>query len=397
MTEELQEVINTDAPERTASTQMQEAIWGDEPIVNNGQQQQPNAPAQEQQQQNTQAPTKDEDEIIEPKEWLKRELDTDDIAVLKAEREELKSLRTKANESKPFEFKNEDSKKVFEYVTENKLDELFDILSSRKKIEKLSSADLNANKDLATELVKFGIKNDNPSLNDDEVDFIFSEKYTKPTKPVRDYLDDDADYENKVKVWQQQVDNIEKRMVIEAKMAQPKIAQLKSELVFPEIKKGNNQNQPTQEDLAALNELKTSFLQSAEQTLNGFNGFSIPVKDKDVDYTVGYAPSQEEKTLINSKLKEFAESGLDANALLADRWVNEDGKSLNVNQMVKDLSRIYGGEKIDQKLVTDSANKRIEAYLKEKKQIDVNGNSNRGSFVPNDKTQSEKMQEQFWS
>lgn len=246
-------------------------------------------------------------------------------------------------------------------------------------------------------MVKFGIKNDNPSLNDDEVDFIFSEKYTKPTKPVRDYLDDDADYENKVKVWQQQVDNIEKRMVIEAKMAQPKIAQLKSELVFPEIKKGNNQNQPTQEDLAALNELKTSFLQSAEQTLNGFNGFSIPVKDKDVDYTVGYAPSQEEKTLINSKLKEFAESGLDANALLADRWVNEDGKSLNVNQMVKDLSRIYGGEKIDQKLVTDSANKRIEAYLKEKKQIDVNGNSNRGSFVPNDKTQSEKMQEQFWS
>lgn len=326
---------------------------------------------------------KEENEVIEPKEWLTREFGTDDIAALKSEREELKTLREKG---KPFEFKNDDSRKAFEYLQENKIDDLYEILSNRKKIEKLSSADLNTNKDLATELVKFGIKNDNPTLNDDEVEFLFNEKYSFPSKPVKNDFDDDDEHEAKVNVWKDTVANLEKKMVIEAKMAQPKISQLKTELVFPEIKNGSTQqNKQSQEDLNAFNELKTSFLQSAEQTKGTFKGLELQVKDKDVNYTVGYTPSIEESTFIESKLNEFAESGLDANALLADRWVNADGKSLNVNQMRKDLLRIYGDDKIDQKIASDSGNKRLEAYLKEKKQINFSDTNTTGQFSPDGK------------
>lgn len=147
-----------------------------------------------------------------------------------------------------------------------------------------------------------------------------------------------------------------------------------------------------------LKKNQESFLLSAEKTVNEFNGFSLQVKDKDVDYTVSYSPSQEERTFVNSKIKDFAESGFNANAILADRWVSEDGKSVNIDTMVKDLSRIYGDDKISQKLVVDAANKRLETYLKDKKQISVNGQQEQGTFSPtNNQSEMDKVREEAFA
>jgi hypothetical protein len=176
-------------------------------------------------------------------------------------------------------------------------------------------------------------------------------------------------------------------------MQQPKLAQLKSEIVLPDIKK-EMQETLSQEDLEAFKKLQNSFLQDAKNSVEGFKGFDVNVKDKDVDYVVSYAPSTEEKTLVSEKLNKFAESGFDANALLADRWVNKDGKTLNVEQMVKDLSLIYTNEKQSQKLVADAANKRLELYLKEKKNINLNETVSNGQFNPDGKkTQQEALTE----
>ena len=292
---------------------------------------------------------------------------------------EIKSLREKAE--KNFEFKNEDSKKVAEYIIDGKEDELYAFLDNKKKVEKLATANVE-DVNVAAQLVKFDLRNANKNLNEDEIDFLFNEKYATPEKPVQGEFEEDADYNTKVKIWEKQVSNIEKKMIIEAKMAQPKLAQLKTELVLPNISKESSQVQPTQEDLTAAKEQQDSFIKFAESKAKDFTGFSVQVKDKDVNYTVSYAPSQEEKTLVTNKLKEFAESGFNANALLADRWVAEDGKTIKVEQMVKDLSRLYADDKATQKLVLDASNKRIEAYLKEKKQINVNGLSQNGQFSP---------------
>ena len=59
--------------------------------------------------------------------------------------------------------------------------------------------------------------------------------------------------------------------------------------------------------------------------------------------------------------------------------------------MVKDLSLIYSNEKQSQKLVADAANKRLELYLKEKKNINLN-ETNNSQFVPNgQKNQQEAL------
>lgn len=339
-----------------------------------------------------QAQSNAEEKTFDHKEWLKQEFDVEDAAILKQEREELKAFREKTKQE---EFKNEDSKKVYEYLREGKEDEVYEYFGKKKQIEKLSKADVTADKNVAAELVKFGIKNENKeaNLSEEEINFLFNQRYAMPKEPNEDDYTDVDVFEKDMLSWKEQVQTIEKRIMIEAKMQQPKLSQLNQEIVLPDIKR-DQQNALSQEDLDALKQMQESFVQTAKTSIDGFKGFDVNVKDKDVDYNVSYVPSAEEKTLVNEKLNEFAKSGFDANALLADRWVNEDGKTLNVERMVKDLSLIYSNEKLSQKLVTDAANKRLELYLKEKKNINLNETVTNGQFNPdNKKTQQEALTE----
>lgn len=120
--------------------------------------------------------TKDEEEILDPKDWLKREFDIEDVQVLKNEREELKKLKEKGSS---FEFKNDDSKKIAEYINEGKIDDLYNFLDTQKRVSKLATADVS-DKNIAAELVKFGIQKDNPNLTQDDVEFIFNKKFSAP-------------------------------------------------------------------------------------------------------------------------------------------------------------------------------------------------------------------------
>lgn len=337
-------------------------------------------------------PTANE-EILDPNVYLKNKWGWENE---EAADTEIKTLREKV--TKGYEYKNDESRKVAEYINDGKEEELYKHLDTKFKIKKLSTADLS-DKNVAAELVKFGLHNDNPTLDKDEIDFLFNEKYSIPQKPVKGEDEEDGDYDLRLSSWQIQKDNIEKRMVIEAKMNQPKLAQLNTELVLPEINKGTPAPQePSPEEQEAFKQAKDSFLQSAKQKVDGFNGFTVQVKDKDVDYSVNYAPSPEERTIISDKLTKLAESGFDANELFADRWYDIATKTFKVDQMTEDLSRIFMGKNSDQKLAVDAANKRIEAFLKEKKNPNVTEGNQGSTFQPNGtKTQSEKLAEQFFA
>ncbi len=386
MSTENTEVVETTETIVETNNALQEAAFGD----GNGEQQ---VVVTEEAQKVVPSTEKIED-TFDTKEWLKKEFDTDDVAVLKAEREELKTLREK---SKDKEFANEDSRKFYDYIKEGKEEELYKFISDKKKVDKLLTADIS-DKNIASEIVKFGLQKENPTLSEDEVEFLFNEKYSVTSKPTQGDLEDDTEYQERLDAWEVQAKTIEKRLIIEAKVNQPKMAQFKTDLVLPNIERESQETKLSQEDLDAIKKNQDNFLESAERTIKEFNGFSLQVKDKDVDYTVSYSPSQEERTFVNSKIKDFAESGFNANAILADRWVSEDGKSVNIDTMVKDLSRIYGDDKISQKLVVDAANKRLETYLKDKKQISVNGQQEQGTFSPtNNQSEMDKVREEAFA
>ncbi len=354
---------------------LQNSAWGDDTIIAEPQQQA--APTTEA----VTTPEETEEEIIEQNEYLKSKWGFESEEAADAEIKSLRELKAKGTSD--FKYKNDESRKVAEYINEGKEDELYAFLENKKKVSKLSTADLSNIND-AADLVKFGIQKDNPNLNADDVDFLFNKRFTIPDEPVYDEMNESEDeFKLKHKSWEQVKSNIQKELVIEAKIAQPKLAQLKSELVLPEIQRENQnvQKQPTQAELDAYAKQQNDFFEFAKSSVEKFNGVSVQVKDKDVNYTVNYTPSKEEKAFIESKFEQFAKSGYDANAILADLWVKEDGKTLDVERMQKDLFRLYAGDKAEQKLAADSGSKMLEAYLKGKKRININ-QTPQGTFSP---------------
>lgn len=308
----------------------------------------------------------DDTELVDANEYLKSTLGLNDWDEAKKVVEEYRQLKEKRGE---FNFANDASKQLFEYLKEGKEDELYKFLSEKKKVEKLTTAEVNET--IAADIVKFAWSKKYSSLTPEQIDYKFNKQFGIPKEPVQNELESDDEFAARKSEWQAKVNEVKMDLMIEANLAKPDIEKFKTELILPEIKGDNKAAEPSPEDREAFEKAKLSFLQSAKDVVDKFNGFEASVKDKDVEYSVNYAASQEEKTFVNNKIQEFAESNFDANALLAERWLSDDGSSLNVEQMVKDLSMLYNSDKVYQKMVTEAANKRIEAYLKEKKQINV--------------------------
>ena len=378
------------AEPQSVSTILQQQAWGDIPPVQPQVEEKkdiPDTPA---------IPTatgSDDEETFDENIYLKNKFGWDNSETAL---NEIKSLREKAEKTGNFEFKNDDSKKIAEYINEGKIDDLYSFLDMQKRVDKLMKADLS-DKNIAAELVRFGIQRDNPNLSSEDVDFLFNEQYSIAKEPKQrdDELDDD--FAERHSAWNEQRERVERKMMIEAKMAQPKLAQLKSELVLPEIKKevAPQQNEPTAEQLAEFEKYKSDYLQSVEQSVTNLNHVSLTVKDKDVELPLKYDFTQQEKDAVSQRMKDFAANGYNATAILADLWVTPQG-NVNTNRMSEDLAFLLFRNNITQKFADDAANKRLEAYFKEKKQIDVTGNNERGTFNPENKTAHEKMQEHFW-
>jgi len=337
--------------------------------------------------------TKNEETTVEPF-YKKLGFEKEDDVV-----NEITTLREKASKTTDeLKFEDEQSKQIHELLRTGKKKEVLEFLATQEKLETLVAAEVN--EDTAGEIIKLGLKLKHKDLTDKEIEHKYNKQYSLPKEPVKGELDDDDEFAEKHAEWKERVDAIKMDKIIEAKTMKPELQKANTELVLPEIQKENrSQKEPTPEEQESFRKDKETFLQSAQSVINGYTGISVPVKDKDVDYTVNYSPSQEEKTIITEKLSEFAESGFDVNMLFAERWVSEDGKSIKVEQMVKDLSLLYGQEKFSQKLATDSANKRLEAYLKDKKQINVNETNPNGqlSLEKDNTSETAKLQEFFWN
>jgi hypothetical protein len=325
-------------------------------------------------------PTDTETKFDEPT-YLKTNYGYDTPDDLKKELQELKELREKASTPAEIKFANEETRKFYSYLTEEgKEDELLTHLQTKKLIEKAEKVNIENPKE-ATELLQTYYKFKYKDFNEDEVRDHFNDQYSKPAKPKQSLEQDETEYEEEVKEWQDKCNAIDKRIIRDAKMVKPDFAQFKSQIVLHDISKPDASiKEPTPEEVAKFEKGVSDFSQSVETELKALNNFSVTFKDGDVEITSSYDLSPEEKTQVSTQLKTFAQENYNANAILAPRWVNQDG-TLNVSRMTKDLIRLNAEDKIDQKFAQDAANKRLKEYTKEKKNISlpgVNGNSGNG-------------------
>lgn len=298
------------------------------------------------------------EEILDTKDWLKRELDVDDIAVIKAEREEYKKLK----ETTPAEIKFADdtSKQVYELLREGKVDEVIDIYSTKKKIDKVVAMEVN--KDTAAEFIKLNMALKYKDLSADEINYKYDKQFSIPKEPKQAIDELDEDFAERKSAWQEQVNDIQMNKIIEAKLAKPEIEKLKAQINLPTLTPQAT-NAPTPEVLAAQEEAtkveRQNFLNKLESDYVKFDGYATKVKDESVEIPVSFKAPDEAKVAIKERFK----AGFDLNGFIDKRWSDDSGNQ-RIEQIISDIYVLENLDKVLSGVANNAANQRLAEYIK---------------------------------
>lgn len=278
------------------------------------------------------------------------------------------------NEAKAAKLKLEEfeknPKQTGKYTPEEReklFEDAYPILEAKKKFERVEKLDATKPKE-AAEIIKTDLLYKNKELTQDDVDFIFDEKYTIPEKPKQGEDQEDDEYAKQVSKWERQVELVNKRMTIDAKQAKPELSKLKSELKLPDISKANQEaEQPTQESLDAAKQLRDNFLKSVDTDFSKFDGFSAQVKDESVEFPASFKADDADKAAIKKLAQE-----INIDEYFGKRWFDDKG-NVNVNKLMSDLFLLEKGEKVLQGVANNAAAERRKEIIKVNSNIKLNG------------------------
>ena len=202
-----------------------------------------------------------------------------------------------------FKFQDDMSKTLFDAIKEGKTDDVYQILNQQKRLDKLISNELTP--DLAVDIIKTNIQNKYKDLTSDEVDLLFYDQYFVPSKPEQSYDESDEDYATKVKTWQSQVDYLDKKMMIEAKVIRPELTKLKSELKLPDIYGEAQQEAESREEVEKMQQARSIYEKTLDSDFQSFSGFTVSVKDEDVEIPISFNVAEEERLAMKNTLADF--------------------------------------------------------------------------------------------
>jgi len=320
-----------------------------------------NEPQQEQQSaQVEQSETKTQEtptQTFDPNQFIKEKFGFESVEQAEQEFKKLK-------EQPSFEFKDQVSKTLFDAIKEGKADDVYQVLNEQKRLEKLTTADLNT--DLAIEIVKESLKQKHKELNDEEVDLLFYDKFYVPLKPEQGYDESDEDYASKVKSWEAQVNYTEKKLMIEAKMTRSELEKLKSDIKLPDIYNEAGKEAESQEEFEFMQKARQTYEQTLNSEYQSFNGFNVSVKDEDVEIPISFNVAEEERLVMKNQLEDF-----DTESYLENRWFTKEGKP-NVQQIMADKYLLENRDKIFSKIANEAASQRLLAHLKKNGNININ-------------------------
>lgn len=309
----------------------------------------------------------EEQKTFDPNQFIKERFGFESIEQAEQEFKKVKEFK-----EPEFEFQDDTSKSLFSAIKEGKTDEVFEILNQQKKLDKLTTAEIDVN--VAADILKLSIQNKNKELTQEEVDFIFLDSYGVPLKPQQGVDETDEDYAQKLSNWQSHVDVVQKRMVIEAKLAKPDLVKMKSELKLPDVQRNFEPEAQTQEELEMMQRARQTYEQTLNSEFQSFNGFNVSVKDEDVEIPISFNVAEDERLAMKEVLSDF-----DSESYFDNRWFTEDGKP-KVQQVMSDIYLLENYGKILQKVANEAASQRLVAHLKK------SGNYTINQTIPQGKT-----------
>ncbi len=300
--------------------------------------------------------------------------------------QEFKKLKEKPS----FEFKDDVSKTLFDAIREGKADDVYEVLNQQKRLDRLTTAELNA--EIAAEIVKTNIKNKHKDLSSEDVDLLFYDQFYVPLKPEQGYDETDDDYAVKVKQWQSQADYIERRLMIEAKVLRPELAKLKSEIVLPDIYNEAEFRAQSQQEEEMMQQARSIYEKTLNSDFQSFNGFNVSVKDADVEIPITFNVGEEERLAMKNDLEDF-----DSDSYFDNRWFTEDGKP-NVKQIMADKYLLENRDKIFSKIANEAASQRLLAHLKNNGNININQTPTPQGAKPDlNGTEAERLRMAEWA
>ncbi len=316
---------------------------------------------------------KEEDDIFDEAQYVKNNFGWDSPEAGKAELQRLREF-----EKKPVTFANEDSEKAFNYLKEGKEVELRDLLDRKIKLSKADALE-------AKNAISLHLQVTNPHYSQQDIDDVLEERYPVPQKPVQGKEEEQADYDLRLTEYSQTLEKINRRINRDSLQAKDDLKKLHSELILPDI----NRIDPALAQEAAQKELSATkarerYLAHVESDSDKAVGFKATVKDKEVEIPLSYDFTPEERLAYKEKLKAF-----DLHTYFGPRWFAEDGTP-KVGKIMSDLYLLENEEKVMQKMANDGASKRMDAYLKDKKNINLNGKEPEGTFNPSNAAATEK-------
>jgi len=297
--------------------------------------------------------------------------------------------RVKDFKEPEFNFENDISKTLFDAIKEGKTDEVYDILNQQKRLEKLTTADVDAN--LAVDIIKTNLANKYKELNSEEIDLLFYEQYYTPQKPEQGYDESDEDYSQKLKTWQSQVDYAERKMIIDAKVYRTDLAKLKADIKLPDISREAENEAVYQEEFEMQQRARSIYEQTLDSQFQSFNGFNVLVKDAEVEIPITFNVGDDEKLSIKNDLSDF-----DSDSYFGGRWFNDDGTP-KVQQIMADVYLLENREKIFSKIANEAASQRYLAHIKNTGNINVNQQTPQGKPTQAFNSQLDELAKAVWS
>ena len=304
--------------------------------------------------------------------------------------EEAEQEFKKLKEQPSFEFKDDLSRTLFDAIKEGKADDVYEILNQQKKLERLTTGDLNI--DLASEIVKTNIKNKHKGLSDDDVDLLYYDQFYVPLKPEQGFDEADEDYAVKVKQWESQADYIQRKLMIEAKVIRPTLENLKSEIKLPDIYNEAGKEAEFQEEFEIMQQARSIYEKTLDSDFQSFSGFNVSVKDEDVEIPISFNVAEDERLAMKNDLTDF-----DSDSYFEGRWFTKDGKP-NVQQIMADKYLLENREKIFSKIANEAASQRLLAHLKKNGNININQSPTPQGAKPDlNGTEAERLRMAEWA
>lgn len=259
-------------------------------------------------------------------------------------------------------FENEDSKKYFEAIQAGKVDELLEFYQQQKVIDNLILKEVT--KDTAPEIIKLSLKIENKDLTDKEIEHRFKRLYGQPKEPVQGAEELDEDFAIKHSEWKESVESAETDLIIDAKVAKPKLESAKTKLVFPNIESANPQYQEFlqyQKDLAEETKLNT---QKDAETKDAYKS----IKAEQIKYTTNF---KDEANKIDFNFEfvpetdgfaKTIETVTDFNNKFLASYLNQDGTP-NRSKFLEDIYFAQNKDKIILSAMNQAKNATIKSML----------------------------------